>query len=239
MNRLMHAEFIHWMWFGKVPGLGDFVHRHMPDMLKEQFDRWAQLRLQGFSIDHPENWTEYYLSAPVWRFILGAAVTDISEPRLLTGICMPSVDRVGRYFPLIIVGQCVTTADDSDVDFFENDLRLTAVSEIALKALDEDWDADELDLALRDHTRSKSSREGFDSLIQSLSLSEGFSSTRALTDLDLATSLAVRSRQSLRIAPAKTLWYRGFESQNYRSILSALVCEGLPDQSAFNALMGC
>lgn len=235
----MRDEFIHWMWFGKVPGLGDFVHRHMPDVLKEQLDRWAQLRLQDFSIEHPEQWTEYYLSAPVWRFILGAAVTDISEPRLLTGICMPSVDRVGRYFPLIIVGQCVTIEGDSEVDFFENDLSLTAVSEIALKALDEDWDADELDRALRNHTRSKSSREEFDSLIQSLSLSEGFSSTRILTDLDLATLLAVRSRQSLKIAPSNTLWYRGCESQNYRLLSSALVCEGLPDQSAFNALMGC
>lgn len=41
----------------------------------------------------------HYLTSPVWRFAIAPGVLG---PEGLGGVMMPSVDRVGRYFPLII-----------------------------------------------------------------------------------------------------------------------------------------
>jgi type VI secretion system protein ImpM len=44
-------------------------------------------------------WLDRYLTAPVWRFILTPGVLGA---RGWAGVLLPSVDRVGRYFPLTV-----------------------------------------------------------------------------------------------------------------------------------------
>ena len=48
------------------------------------------------------NWLEVYLTSPAWRFGCAAGVCG-SAP--LVGLMAPSVDRVGRYFPLTLVAE--------------------------------------------------------------------------------------------------------------------------------------
>ena len=43
-----------------------------------------------------------YLNTPIWRFVLGPGLCG---PVPTLGVLMPSVDRVGRYFPLVIAAQ--------------------------------------------------------------------------------------------------------------------------------------
>jgi type VI secretion system protein ImpM len=42
---------------------------------------------------------EAYLTAPIWRFVL---LPGIINHQAWTGLIMPSVDKVGRYFPLTV-----------------------------------------------------------------------------------------------------------------------------------------
>ncbi|MDN6881966.1 type VI secretion system-associated protein TagF [Variovorax sp. CAN2819] len=84
-------------WFGKLPGMGDFAHRRLPEAFRAVWDQWLQ---RGMSrLRDRADWTERYLEAPIWCFALGR---QVAGDRAWIGVLMPSVDGVGRYFPFAI-----------------------------------------------------------------------------------------------------------------------------------------
>ncbi|ATA52299.1 type VI secretion system-associated protein TagF [Variovorax boronicumulans] len=85
-------------WFGKLPGMGDFAHRRLPEAFRSVWDPWLQRGLARLRDRHAD-WTAHYLEAPVWCFALGAQVVG---ERGWMGVLMPSVDGVGRYFPFTL-----------------------------------------------------------------------------------------------------------------------------------------
>ncbi|WP_447740677.1 type VI secretion system-associated protein TagF [Variovorax boronicumulans] len=85
-------------WFGKLPGMGDFAHRRLPESFRSVWDPWLQRGLARLRDRHAD-WTAHYLEAPVWCFALGAQVVG---ERGWMGVLMPSVDGVGRYFPFTL-----------------------------------------------------------------------------------------------------------------------------------------
>lgn len=86
-------------WWGKLPGTGDFVCRRLPDAVRARLDGWLQVELGALRRRHA-GWQTAYLGAPLWQFAAGAGL--LTQEAWL-GVMMPSVDRVGRYFPLLIV----------------------------------------------------------------------------------------------------------------------------------------
>jgi type VI secretion system protein ImpM len=86
-------------WYGKLPTLGDFAQRRLPHAFVEGWDGWLQQCLQASRTALGPGWLEHYLSAPAWRFVLLPGVIG-AEP--WAGVLLPSVDRVGRYFPLTV-----------------------------------------------------------------------------------------------------------------------------------------
>jgi len=86
-------------FFGKVPSHGDFVSRRLPAGFVAPWDAWLQAGLAESRVRLGERWLPLYLNSPVWRFALGAGVCG---PQAWGGVVMPSVDRVGRYFPLTL-----------------------------------------------------------------------------------------------------------------------------------------
>ena len=86
-------------WYGKLPGMGDFAHRRLPDEFRHAWDRWLQGGLTQLRSRHAD-WTERYLQAPLWCFVLGEGVMAGDSPWI--GVLMPSVDSVGRYFPFTV-----------------------------------------------------------------------------------------------------------------------------------------
>ena len=86
-------------YFGKVSTLGDFVTRGLPDGLVAAWDAWLQQCIQASREQLGDQWLNHYLTSPVWRFAIAPGVLG---PEGLGGVMMPSVDRVGRYFPLMI-----------------------------------------------------------------------------------------------------------------------------------------
>ena len=87
-------------WYGKIPALGDFASRRLPQGFINSWDAWLQRSLTASRAALRESWQETYLSSPIWRFALLPGVVD---DKCWIGIMMPSADRVGRYFPLTIV----------------------------------------------------------------------------------------------------------------------------------------
>jgi type VI secretion system protein ImpM len=86
-------------FFGKVSSHGDFVARRLPPPLVARWDAWLQACLQASRAQLGAAWLPTYLTSPVWRFALGPGVAG---DEAWAGVLMPSVDRVGRHFPLMM-----------------------------------------------------------------------------------------------------------------------------------------
>lgn len=84
-------------WFGKVACLGDFARRRLEPDVVARLDRWLSDSLAASRQHLGEAWLDVYLGAPVWRFAWAPGVLD---DHWWFGVLMPSVDNVGRYFPL-------------------------------------------------------------------------------------------------------------------------------------------
>lgn len=85
-------------FYGKLPWTGDFITRNMDFSQCQLVDQWLSAGMAALQ-DADTNWLESYLSAPVWSFCVPAGVW--AEPAVC-GALMPSVDRVGRYFPFLL-----------------------------------------------------------------------------------------------------------------------------------------
>lgn len=84
---------------GKIPARGDFVRMGLPRSFTEPWDEWMQRMLAASRELLAEGWLAAWREAPVWRFALSSAVCG---PDPVLGLWMPSVDRVGRHFPLTL-----------------------------------------------------------------------------------------------------------------------------------------
>jgi len=87
-------------FFGKLPSHGDFVSRRLSREFLHVWDQWLQRCIGESKATLGDDWLNVYLTSPIWRFAMTSGVCD-GESHV--GLLMPSVDRVGRYFPLSIV----------------------------------------------------------------------------------------------------------------------------------------
>jgi type VI secretion system protein ImpM len=107
-------------FYGKLPSHGDFLRRRVSDGFVSAWDRWLQECMAATRSALGDQWLEIYLTSPCWRFVCAAKACG---PQAVAGVMAPSVDRVGRYFPMTIVaerpaGAAVGEAIDA-VAFFE------------------------------------------------------------------------------------------------------------------------
>ncbi len=89
-------------FFGKLPCNGDFIERRVPQAFIEAWDPWLQQCVHASRQSLQDAWLPSYLTSPLWRFVLSESVCGSGA---YAGLLAPSVDRVGRYFPLTIVTQ--------------------------------------------------------------------------------------------------------------------------------------
>jgi type VI secretion system protein ImpM len=89
-------------FFGKLPSHGDFLRRRVSDAFVDAWDAWLQSCLAASRSALGERWLDVYLTSPAWRFVCAAGTCG---PAPLLGLMAPSVDSVGRYFPLTIVAE--------------------------------------------------------------------------------------------------------------------------------------
>lgn len=129
--------------FGKVPTLGDFLTRRLPRGFVDPWDAWLRQALARSRQQLGDDWLNAYLTSPVWRFALSPSLCDAAP---WAGVLIPSVDRIGRYYPLVVTAPA---AAQPIALFRGQGAWYDAAEALALSALANDFDADgfERDLA--------------------------------------------------------------------------------------------
>ncbi|MGH7074896.1 MAG: type VI secretion system-associated protein TagF [Stellaceae bacterium] len=135
-------------FYGKLPARGDFVTRRLPRSFVEPWDLWLQDSIANAAGALGDRWLDIYLEAPLWRFITGPGICGNVA---MAGVFMPSVDRVGRYFPLTLAApldgcRTPTSTVVAGTEWFER------VETLALTVLADDADFDTFDKASEEVT---------------------------------------------------------------------------------------
>jgi type VI secretion system protein ImpM len=126
-------------FYGKLPCRGDFLQRRAPQEFVDVWDAWLQEGLHESRQQLQDAWLETYLTGPVWRFAFAPGVCGDGA---YAGILVPSVDRVGRYFPLTVIakleaGDCLLEVACGSAEWFASAEALV-LDAIAAEALDFD-----------------------------------------------------------------------------------------------------
>jgi type VI secretion system protein ImpM len=126
--------------YGKLPAYGDFITRKLGSSFINPWDEWLQCYVSASKEQLGDGWLDIYLTSPIWRFSLSPGVIDEST---WCGLIMPSVDRVGRYFPFSVVRSF--SARVSPVGFmFTQQAWFQQIESYCLMALDGKVDVDQL-----------------------------------------------------------------------------------------------
>ncbi len=192
-------------FYGKLPVLGDFVSRRLPRDFIEPWDNWLQHSIAISKEELGEKWLEVYLTCPIWRFALTPGLCGKSG---WMGVVMPSVDRVGRYFPLTIAVP-IQQHTNTPALFSLSDDWYCELEAVALAALEDELELHSLELLLKN--------------ISTASMST------------LLGKAAQSNGQKNPFAPYHSLWHtRASESHQG----AQLVFKGLPPVTEFSNLLG-
>lgn len=120
-------------YFGKLPARADFISRDLPAGFLRLWEGFVEAGLRQSRQDLNGAWEEAYMTMPVWRFWLvpHGGVPLFGAP--VAGAMMPSVDRVGRAYPLT-VAQDVASGQRPGTSWYDTTER------VLRGALDEDAD---------------------------------------------------------------------------------------------------
>jgi type VI secretion system protein ImpM len=132
-------------WYGKIPGTGDFIARRVPASFSEPWDRWLQGAIEGSKLRLGGGWRDAFLSMPAWRFALGPGVVGANA---WAGLMVPSVDAVGRYFPLTVACALPSASLDVVATLFGAGRWFDGIETIALEAIAPKADTAAIDAAL-------------------------------------------------------------------------------------------
>jgi type VI secretion system protein ImpM len=126
-------------FYGKLPSHGDFLRRRVSDGFVGVWDAWLQECVAASRDILADRWLDVYLTSPAWRFVCAPGACGQAA---IAGVMVPSVDRVGRYFPLTVVAELPPVPNLLSVPtdaraFFEGAERL-AVEAVSADQLDFD-----------------------------------------------------------------------------------------------------
>jgi type VI secretion system protein ImpM len=210
--------------FGKVQSKRDFISHGMPRGFLSVWEPWIQSSVASSRMQLGESWQAGFLTAPIWRFWLGADVCG--EP--VIGAFTPSMDGVGRYFPLTIAafggeGEAISPPETDPQEAW-----FASVEDYLLMALEKDLPFErliELLEALPDPGVA-SSETG-----RPVVLPRGYAVVRVGETSFAQTCRAAREACELaRTFSASTFWWTDGGGGYERLAFAAL---GMPDASVF------
>jgi type VI secretion system protein ImpM len=214
-------------FFGKVTSHGDFVSRRLPPSFIEKWDAWLQASLLASREKLGQSWLETYLTSPIWRFALSA---DVVDSNAWAGILMPSVDRVGRHFPLTITASVEGGA--ATLNWLVTEKKwFDELEDLALSSLEIKFQLEPFDLALQ-------GRPGLTNTLGQLSGKRLNASAwcYVLDDLEKVEAAAGTITQAIAntLLSGHSLWW----TQGSQKVPPCLiVCQGLPGPAQFSAML--
>ena len=224
-------------FYGKLPCRGDFLQRRAPQDFVDTWDAWLQESLHALRTRLEDRWLDIYLTGPVWRFALSAGVCGAGP---YIGILVPSVDRVGRYFPLTVVARlapedCVLAVACASRAWFE-DAEQLVLDALDAQALDFDTFDEQIAL-LRERLDTESATESAQALqvLGNAPLPAG----RWQMPLASAASLqnavnAYAHREVSRLLAPLAIWW----TEGSNTLTASWLCSrGLPDAAGFAGML--
>jgi type VI secretion system protein ImpM len=210
-------------WYGKLPSLGDFATRRLPVEFVKTWDAWLQDVITASRDALAERWFDCYLTMPIWRFVfLPGLVTQSGW----AGVLMPSVDRVGRHFPLTVAAELPSHTSAARA-VFEGAEWFADLEDAALAVLDPTRNADDLDEALTHSVLAPPPTADADSPVRSL---------RALPSVESFGPLA--EGEALRAWSESTGWRALWWTRGRVDGESLMLgCAGLPTAQEFGWLL--
>lgn len=129
-------------WYGKLPALGDFLHRKLPEAFLPAWDAWLQSGMATAAREHGDEWRDDFLRFPVWYFLRTLPAEEDSGSAgmpdgAFAGMLIPSADRVGRLYPLTIAFTIPAPLFER-MSFTELESRLEDIETLALAVLNDD-----------------------------------------------------------------------------------------------------
>jgi type VI secretion system protein ImpM len=217
-------------FYGKLPSLGDFVSRRLPAELVQPWDLWLRESLASSRAQLEDAWLETYLTSPLWRFVLTPGVAGRTG---WAGVLMPSVDRVGRYFPLTLACPLQTGIDPLRVlaapDWFERS------EAVMLAGLEEDRSVEDFDALIQDLGVPIDLLPGLGSAAATAQVRSNAWRIDAASPSELGSICStVLTRALEQVFCAYSLWWSSGSEQVAPSFL---VCQGLPPTEGFSALL--
>lgn len=215
--------------YGKLPAKRDFIAVSTPREFLAAWEPWLQGGISASRVKLGPAWQEAYLRAPIWRFWLGAEICGAP----VLGAIMPSVDGVGRYFPLTIFVRCEPGEELAPPEIDSNDEWLSKAEELLLSALSEGTDFEALTGALESfpsaRASSPSAQEGTFRRLPDGSVTAPLQG-RALEE----TLSGIRRLDHVRLYGSATFWWtlggEGFASQ-------VLAARRMPDPYVFAGML--
>ena len=217
--------------YGKIPRLGDFITRSLPGSVVESWDEWLQDGLSSSREALGEAWVEHYVVSPVWCFAAGRGSLDQST---WLGVLIPSVDRVGRYFPFTVMVNAGTCSPLAAMHRWQD--WFAAGQELALDSLEDDFDPETLIERLEDLPADGEPellpRPVSESMTPLAEAGRHYQLGHAVSTRDVLAGIATDALGE--ILPACSLWWtQGSE----RLPASLLVADGMPSATGFSALL--
>lgn len=226
-------------WYGKIPALGDFASRRLPPEFLNPWEEWLMASLRGSRAALADRWRDTFLQAPIWRFLL---FPEVCGPKAWTGILMPSVDNVGRHFPLTValsvpLRSPYFIALFSDLSLFTA-LDDTARSTLNLQARVEDFEDRLKGISFDISAESETVRASAVSLHEAWQTESGIEKKNPLTFEPPLFAKVLGEVALLAVVPQfsrKSLWWTQLSET---SSLIAHAFSGLPSTATFTTMLG-
>jgi type VI secretion system protein ImpM len=215
--------------FGKLPAKRDFIALFSPRVFLDVWEPWLQASISASRQNLGEDWQEAFLTAPIWRFWLGA---DICRTPL-AGALMSSMDGVGRYHPLTIFAVADPGAPIPPPDIDAQDAWFAKAEDFLLSTLDKDTAYDTITAAL-DQLPPPASQAGEALADGLLALREGTVASPAVGREFVDVLAELRRANHVNIYAAASFWWT-LGGGDYAP--HALCCHGLPDPFLFSTML--
>jgi type VI secretion system protein ImpM len=214
--------------FGKLGAKRDFIALATPRNFLEAWEPWVQSALSASRHQLGERWQQAFLTAPVWRFWLGAGICGTT----VVGAIMSSLDGMGRYYPLTLHAIADAGAPIAPPDVETQDEWFGEAESFLLSTLAHDAAFDDISFRLDGLAVPRTlSRAAVDKRIVSLG---DDMSAMATAGADFATAMSALRAGSPEVYAAASFWWTA-GGGDFPAL--ALSCRGLPDPYRYSTLL--
>lgn len=219
-------------FYGKLFTVGDFVERRLPREFVEVWDGWLQAAMVASREQLGGAWLDAYMTSPIWRFGISPGLCGNGA---WAGVLMPSIDKVGRHYPLILAAP---VADAEELPHLfgtaEGAAWFADLEHLALSCLNDGFDMDAFDQSLQCRRPPRFAPTSLVSGMPGIGAGK-FARHVVMQGLEQVSAafLDVSAALMRRFMPTYSLW----SSSSERVGASLLVMEGLPPIDAYADLL--